>query len=101
MSASCDLQFRYYGLVKSTEEKKMKNNNEQSSMTNKREDKRFIRVPEVLRKVGISRTTLYELIKRGSFPNKVKISLRSVAFVESEVDEWIERTICDSRIVSK
>lgn len=79
-------------LVKSTEEKKM---------TNKREDKRFIRVPEVLRKVGISRTTLYELIKKGSFPNKVKISLRSVAFVESEVDEWIERTICDSRIVSK
>lgn len=78
----------------------MKKSNEQSSMRNEREDKRFIRVPEVLRKVGISRTTLYELIKRGSFPNKVKISLRSVAFVESEVDEWIEKTICDSRIVS-
>ncbi|ENZ8059735.1 helix-turn-helix transcriptional regulator [Klebsiella aerogenes] len=51
--------------------------------------KRFIRVPEVLNRVGFSRTTLYERIKEGNFPDRVKIGPRCVAFVESEIDEWI------------
>lgn len=75
----------------------MRNNNEQSSMRNEIAGKRLIRVPEVLRKVGFSRTTMYELIKEGRFPDKVIIGARSVAFVESEIDTWIENTIYDSR----
>ncbi|ATF93370.1 helix-turn-helix transcriptional regulator [Cedecea neteri] len=75
----------------------MKNNNEQSSMRNEKAVKRFIRVPEVLNRVGFSRTTLYERIKDGSFPDRVKIGLRSIAFIESEVDEWIEKTIQNTR----
>lgn len=75
----------------------MRNNNEQSSMRNQIAGKRLIRVPEVLRRVGFSRTTMYELIKEGRFPDKVIIGARSVAFVESEIDAWIENTISDSR----
>ncbi|MBB1525584.1 AlpA family transcriptional regulator [Pectobacterium carotovorum subsp. carotovorum] len=63
--------------------------------------KRLIRVPEVLRRVGFSRTKMYELIKEGRFPDKVKIGLRSVAFIESEIDAWIEKIISDSRPVSE
>ena len=59
--------------------------------------KRLIRVPEVLRRIGLSRTTMYELIKEGRFPYKITISSRSVAFVESEIDAWIEETILASR----
>lgn len=59
--------------------------------------KTLIRVPEVLRRVGFSRTTMYELIKEGRFPDKVIIGARCVAFVESEIDAWIENTISDSR----
>ncbi|WP_366543608.1 helix-turn-helix transcriptional regulator, partial [Salmonella enterica] len=40
---------------------------------------------------------LYELIRQGRFPEQVKIGPRTVAFVESEVDEWIEATIRNSR----
>jgi prophage regulatory protein len=50
--------------------------------------------------VGFSRTTLYERIKEGSFPDRVKIGLRSVAFVESEI-AWIEKVIAESRCVSE
>lgn len=75
----------------------MKNNNERSSMRNEIAGKRLIRVPEVLRRVGFSRTTMYELIKEGRFPDKVIIGTRSVAFVESEIDAWIENTISYSR----
>ncbi|WP_213706288.1 helix-turn-helix transcriptional regulator, partial [Citrobacter freundii] len=66
-------------------------------MRNEIAGKRLIRVPEVLRRVGFSRTTMYELIKEGRFPDKVIIGARSVAFVESEIDAWIENTISDSR----
>ena len=59
--------------------------------------KRFIRVPEVLNRVGFSRTTLYERIKEGNFPDRVKIGPRGVAFAASERDEWIETTIRNSR----
>ena len=67
-------------------------------MRNEIAGKRLIRVPEVLRRVGFSRTTMYELIKEGRFPDKVIIGARSVAFVESEIDAWIENTIFDSRM---
>ncbi|QLO43405.1 AlpA family transcriptional regulator [Citrobacter freundii] len=66
-------------------------------MRNEIAGKRLIRVPEVLRRVGFSRTTMYELIKEGRFPDKVIIGARSAAFVESEIDAWIENTISDSR----
>ncbi len=70
-------------------------------MRNEIVGKRLIRVPEVLRRVGFSRTKMYELIKEGRFPDKVKIGLRSVAFVESEIDAWIDNAISQSRSVSK
>ncbi|MEI7188043.1 AlpA family transcriptional regulator [Dickeya dianthicola] len=70
-------------------------------MRNEIAAKRLIRVPEVLRRVDFSRTKMYELIKEGRFPDKVKIGLRSVAFVESEIDAWIVNTIAQSRNVSK
>lgn len=79
----------------------MINNDEQSSMRNEIVGKRLIRVPEVLRRVGFSRTKMYELIKEGRFPDKVKIGLRSVAFVESEIDAWIDGIISDSRYFPK
>ncbi|CQH57756.1 TPA: AlpA family transcriptional regulator [Yersinia enterocolitica] len=69
-------------------------------MKNEIAGKRLIRVPEVLRRVGFSRTTLYERIKEGRFPDRVKIGLRSVAFVESEIDVWIDKVISDSRVIS-
>ncbi|STP19383.1 regulatory protein [Escherichia coli] len=42
--------------------------------------KRFIRVPDVLNRVGFSRTTLYERIKEGNFPDRVKIGPRWCRF---------------------
>lgn len=70
-------------------------------MRNEIAGKRLIRVPEVLRRVGFSRTTMYELIKEGRFPDKVIIGARAVAFVESEIDAWIDNAISNSRVKPK
>lgn len=57
----------------------------------------FIRLPEVLRRTGYSKAWIYRLLKEKKFPQSVKIGARSIAFVEHEIDEWIERRIAESR----
>ncbi|EKM6298151.1 AlpA family transcriptional regulator [Escherichia coli] len=53
----------------------------------------LIRLPEVQRRTGCSKAWIYRLISQNRFPSSVKIGSRSVAFVESEVDEWISQRI--------
>lgn len=50
---------------------------------------RLIRLPEVLERVGLSRSTIYTRIKEGTFPSPVKIGEKSMAFLEADVDAWI------------
>lgn len=51
----------------------------------------LIRLSEVMRRTGYGRAWIYRLISQGRFPKPVKIGPRSVAFIESEVDEWINQ----------
>jgi prophage regulatory protein len=51
---------------------------------------RLIRQPEVLRRVGISKSTLWDWIKADRFPRPVRIGERAVAWKSSEIDRWIE-----------
>jgi prophage regulatory protein len=62
---------------------------------------RLIRLSEVIRRTGFGKTWIYTLIKSGRFPSQVKTGLRSIAFIESEIDAWIEKIISDSRPVSE
>ncbi|THJ89602.1 dipicolinate synthase, partial [Escherichia coli] len=48
---------------------------------------RLIRLPEVMNRTGYCKAWIYRLISEGRFPAPVKIGVRAVAFVESEVDE--------------
>ena len=53
----------------------------------------LIRLPEVQRRTGYSKAWIYRLISQHRFPSAVKIGSRAIAFVESEVDEWISQRI--------
>ncbi|XEG68515.1 AlpA family transcriptional regulator [Edwardsiella tarda] len=57
----------------------------------------LIRLPEVQRRTGYSKAWIYRLLKENRFPQSVKIGSRSIAFVESEVDDWINQRIAESR----
>lgn len=59
--------------------------------------KKLVRLPEVLTRTGYSKAWIYKLIAQGRFPQSVKIGTRSIAFVESEIDEWIDQRIAESR----
>ena len=54
---------------------------------------RFIRLPEVLSMIGLSRTRVYELIGQGRFPPQVKLSSRAVAWPREKIMEWMSQRI--------
>jgi prophage regulatory protein len=55
--------------------------------------KRFIRLQEVRTRTGLARSTVYQKISCGEFPVQIAISARSVAWLESDVDSWIDDRI--------
>ena len=56
-------------------------------------EKRLLRPKEVCKKLGISRTDLWSKTKNGELPKPVKLSNRNVAYLEHELDEYIDRLI--------
>ena len=59
--------------------------------------KSLIRLSEVQRRTGYSKAWLYRLMSQGKFPSSIKIGSRAIAFVESEIDDWINLRIEESR----
>jgi prophage regulatory protein len=49
----------------------------------------FLRLPEVKNRTGFSRSSIYLYIKRGLFPAPMKLGLRSVGWLEVDIQNWI------------
>jgi prophage regulatory protein len=45
---------------------------------------------QVIERIGIKETALRQMMARGDFPAPFKIGVRAVAWLESDVTEWIE-----------
>ena len=60
--------------------------------------RRLLRKPEVKSRSGFkSDSGLYDAIARGEFPKPIKIGVRASAWIESEIDAWIDVRIAVSR----
>jgi len=57
----------------------------------------LMRLKNVLERTGYSRAWIYRLINQNRFPKPIKIGSRTIAFVESEIDDWINQRIAESR----
>jgi prophage regulatory protein len=57
----------------------------------------LLRLPDVLSKVGLSRSTIYDRMEKGTFPKSISIGVNSVAWVEGDIDAWIDNQIRNSR----
>lgn len=49
----------------------------------------ILRLAQVKVRTGLSRTSIYEAIKRGTFPRPVALGARAVGWHDSKVDDWI------------
>ena len=56
---------------------------------------RFIRLPEVLYTTGLSRSTVYEMMSRKQFPAQVSLGGKTVAWLESEIENWMAERIAN------
>ena len=50
---------------------------------------RMLRLEQVREMTGLGKTKIYELQAAGDFPMRVKITARSVAWVEEDVQAWL------------
>jgi prophage regulatory protein len=53
-----------------------------------------IRLPEVLRLTGLSRSTIYELMEKGAFPRNFALGCRAVGWGVDDIEAWIEQRRC-------
>jgi prophage regulatory protein len=58
--------------------------NQQVTTTHK-----ILRLNEIVEKTGLPKSSIYWLESRGQFPARIKLSVRSMGYLESEIDEWI------------
>jgi prophage regulatory protein len=58
----------------------------------------FIRLYEVTQLTSLQRSTIYDMMAIGAFPRPIKIGKRSIAWVETEIIDWINTKIKTSRI---
>ena len=59
-------------------------------MDNTASVKKFIVLPQVQEQVPYSASHIWRLEKSGKFPNRIRLGGNRVAWLQSEVDSWIE-----------
>lgn len=62
--------------------------------------RRFMKLPEVKAVTSLSTSEIYRRLEAGTFPAQIKLGARAVAWLEHEIDEWIEQTIAAGRPVT-
>ncbi|BFM66741.1 TPA: AlpA family transcriptional regulator [Acinetobacter baumannii] len=61
------------------------------------ENNRLIRRKEVQTKTGLGASSIYAMMKNGEFPQCLNLSERRVAWIESEIDQWIANRIAQHK----
>lgn len=59
----------------------------------RRRRRRILRLPEVQERTGLSRSFIYNHMEVGSFPKPIPLSERSVGWLESDVEAWIDARV--------
>ena len=73
------------------------------AQTTEKPKRSFIRLNEVLSRTGYGRTPIYRKMEDGSFPKSIKLGgaptnpckfdCRAIAWIEEEVEQWIDSRI--------
>lgn len=50
----------------------------------------ILRRPEVQSRTGLSRSSIYAGMAKGTFPQAVKISTRAVGWHERDISDWLD-----------
>lgn len=65
---------------------------------NQQTEPRLIRRKDVQAKTGLGASSIYAMMKNGEFPLCLNLSKRRVAWIESEIDQWIANRIAQHKV---
>lgn len=51
---------------------------------------KILKLPDVMERCALSRSSIYDFIKKDKFPRPIKLGERAVGFIESEITTWID-----------
>ena len=60
----------------------------------------MLRFPTVKARTGLSRSTIYLCISRGTFPAPVSLGGRAVGWIKAEVNAWLTARIAQGRLIA-
>ena len=50
---------------------------------------RMLRLADVVNKVGLSRSSIWKMVREQRFPQPRRLAIRAVRWVDCEIDEWL------------
>ena len=53
----------------------------------------FLRRPQVEAHTGLPRSTIYDRMKKGSFPKPISLGKRTVAWLSADIEAWMEQQL--------
>lgn len=66
----------------------------------------ILRLPQVIERIGLSRATIYAMSDKNhnsydpTWPTSIRLNLRSVGWLSSEIDAWLVSRIVSSRSIA-
>ena len=58
---------------------------------------KVLRLREVINTTGLSRSSIYLLMRDDKFPRNILLGARSVGWTQSSIDQWIESRVAASQ----
>lgn len=55
----------------------------------------MLRMPEVIQRTGLSRSTIYALMADDKFPRQIKVSKNTAAWLEHEIEDYLIARIAE------
>ena len=56
-------------------------------------ESKILRLPQVQSRTGLSRSSIYLFVSQGRFPKPIQLGARSIGWLNSSIDTWIESRI--------
>lgn len=61
-------------------------------------DDRVLKLSDVIKLTGLSRSSIYNLLARNEFPRRLQITKQRIGFLNSEIQNWISNHAINHRV---
>lgn len=61
-------------------------------------ERAIVRLPGVLAKTGLGRSTIYAWVNKGQFPVPVQLGPRAIGWRAADIDQWLEERLSHRRM---